>query len=103
MELATESRLISEAIAAASERARWKRIAALHERGTREAFDSAVALASSRSSDERRLGADILGQLGFRHASPFRAESEPILRRLVDIERDPEVLAAALVAIGYLG
>ena len=66
MELAPESRLISEAIAASSERARWKRIAALHERGAREAFDAAVVLASSRFSDERRLGADVLGQLGFR-------------------------------------
>jgi hypothetical protein len=45
----------------------------------------------------------VLGQLGFQDSYPFKRESEPILRRLVDRERDPEVLGAALLALGHLG
>lgn len=53
-----------EAMFQADTDARWNAVAALHWRGSKEVLDRAALLAVSENPDERRLAADILGQIG---------------------------------------
>jgi len=100
---ASTSTLIREAIQARTSDARWKRVSKLHERGSREVFATASRLLSSRRPVEREVGADVLGQLGFNDSYPFKAASVPKLRRLIREDKNPDVKAAALRALGFLG
>jgi HEAT repeat protein len=80
----------------------WDAIGALHWRATREILDRALGLCKSRCAVERRVGADILGQLGV----PDRAFPEECLRTLLDMlerEQHRDVLQAILVALSHLG
>lgn len=56
--------LVNAALTETDEEARWNIVAALHWRGTREVLEWAEQLCHSRCPEERRLAADILGQLG---------------------------------------
>ncbi|MBK7975710.1 MAG: HEAT repeat domain-containing protein [Deltaproteobacteria bacterium] len=81
---------------------RWDHVRALHRDGTVGALHAAVDLCESSLAEERRLGADILGQLGGSgDESPHRAHSAPILAGLL---HDPcaDVVDAAVVALGHL-
>ena len=100
---ASTSALIREAIQARTSDARWKRVSKLHELGSKEVFAAASRLLSSRRLVEREVGADVLGQLGFNDSYPFKAASIPKLRRLIREDEDPDVAAAALHALGWLG
>src|ERR1017187_3272514 len=80
----------------------WDAMSALHWRGTREVLDRALELCKSFCAVERRVGADILGQLGV----PDRAFPEECLRTLLDMlerEQHRDVLRAILVALSHLG
>ena len=76
-------------------------IYALHERGTREAFEAAASWSGSPHAALRELGADVLGELGWETDFPFARESEPILLPLLQ-DREPTVVAAAARALGPL-
>jgi len=52
---------------------------------------------------EREVGANVLGQLGFNDSYPFKAASVSKLRRLIRVDKNPDVKAAALQALGDLG
>lgn len=75
--------------------------AALHQRGTREVLEAAVALCASPAAKRRMLGAHILGQLGSPRSFPDEAGAA--LSGLLRRDRDPDVLAMALFALGHLG
>ena len=49
----------------AAEDAYWQTVTQLHAMPTRQVFERSVRWCSSTDADERRLGADVLGQLGF--------------------------------------
>jgi HEAT repeat protein len=80
----------------------WEAIRVLHERGTREVFDTAARLLTSPCPAERRLGVNIHAQLGYGAEKPFARESVNLLVRLLENETDPGVVCVALIAFGHL-
>lgn len=79
----------------------WEAVAALHWRGSEEACERAVELCHSICTVERRVGADILGQLGI----PERTFPNRCLRVLLGMlraEQDASVLKSVLIALGHL-
>jgi HEAT repeat protein len=82
----------------------WDIVRTLHRRNNREVFDAAVALCARHEWIERAAGADVLAQIGPPEAGnrPFAAESEPVLMRLL-ADPEPDLVDAALVALGHLG
>ena len=78
----------------------WDAVVALHWRGTREVFDRTSQLCQSLCPMERRLGADILGQLGCPDRS-FPKECPQILLGMLEREEDHRVLDAILVALSH--
>jgi hypothetical protein len=68
-------------------------------RGGKEEFEIATRLAGSSLAHERRVGADILAQLGWQDRT-YLTESIEILLRLLD-DPDPAVLQAAAIACGH--
>jgi len=81
----------------------WHAIHVLKKRGTREIFDAARALCERDDLQGQNVGANILGELGFDQGYPFRAESLPILFRLLANQTDVEVLSTTCWALGHLG
>jgi HEAT repeat protein len=79
----------------------WDLVWMLHRRDTLELFGRAEGLAQSRQSAERRLGADILGQLGSPERK-FPNECVAALLEMLKNEKDVEVLQAILIALGHL-
>ena len=97
------TRLVERALRARRRDAYWRRVARLQELGNRAVFDAVRHLLDSADPVERRLGADVLSELGFRRSPPpFRDESIALLP-LVEVEPDPGVLAAAVRALARLG
>ncbi len=95
--------LIQKALSVKAEDDEYRKpVAELERRGTREVFDAARRLCNSVSVDERVLGADILGELGFTPRS-FPAESMDILVAMLEDETDASVLGSIGMAISYLG
>jgi HEAT repeat protein len=93
--------LISVILSGPDEDRAWDAVCALHWRGTNEVLDWAVRLCRSSCAVERRVGADILGQLGV----PERTFPEACLRTLLGMlesETNPDVLRAILVALSHL-
>jgi HEAT repeat protein len=78
----------------------WDVIGALHWRGTEEALNRAAHLCRSFCAVERRVGADILGQLGVVERS-FPMQCVRILLDMLRSEKNPEVLDAILTALGH--
>jgi hypothetical protein len=79
----------------------WEAVVALHWRGAAEVLERAAGLTCSFCAVERRVGADILGQLGIPHAFPTQCVS--ILRKMLRREADAGVLHSILIALGHLG
>jgi HEAT repeat protein len=85
----------------------WAQVRALHFRAGRDVFEEAVGLCANPDPISRAVGADILAQLGVRKGAsvadyPFADESAPILVALL-ADREPQVTASALYALGHLG
>lgn len=79
---------------------RWEYVRALHRRSEDGAFEAATRFCTHRDPLIRRLGADILGQLGWAVEKPYADRSEPVLVSLLTDE-DPNVIACAIVALGH--
>jgi HEAT repeat protein len=94
------STLICRALRAKDENAAWKCVTVLHLRGTKEVFLAAADLCESSEVRKRRLGADILGQLGT-PGRPFRSESLKIIHEMLGKEASAHVLNSILIAIGH--
>ncbi len=83
----------------------WEAIHALRSIGTRQIFERAAGLCRSTDPLSRARGADVLGQLGKtadHRSNTFPEESYSVITELVQREREPEVLAAGIAALGHL-
>src|SRR5205807_6775221 len=89
------------ALSEEDEEAAWQPVVVLHYRGTREIFEIARNLCESQIPKGRKLGVDILGQLGTPER-PFKDESLPILFALIENEQDTEVLSSVGVSLGHI-
>lgn len=85
-----------------------KALAALHDWGGREVFNSALELCNSEVPERRILGARILGELRGPHHKEsgeraFFEECCDQLLSMVEREKSPSILRAAIIALGHLG
>jgi HEAT repeat protein len=78
-------------------------VGALQRRGDRATFERAVALCRDPSDWARRLGADVLGQLGRERGTEHVAASLPVVIALCAAGGSPDLLRDALLALGQLG
>lgn len=92
--------LVSFALSELSEELAWQAVTVLHFRGTEEVLEQAKRLSASSCNRERRLGADILGQLGVPDRT-FPVECTDILCRMLSVEEDAQVLASILIALSF--
>lgn len=86
--------LLAACVQASDEDTRWSAIQELHALGTREVFERAAYLCDAGSAQERKAGADILGQL-----SSFSADAHAILMRMID-DAEPSVVESVVHALG---
>jgi len=100
-DLRTTKDLIELALTANDEDVAWEAVSVLQFRGNREVFEAARKLCESGNSKERKLGADILGQLGIPDRT-FPDESLAVLFKLLDNDKNIDVLNAVGVALGHL-
>lgn len=78
----------------------WNAVSSLHWRGTREVLVRATELCGSECPQERKLGADILGQLGV----PERTDPDQcvrILLAMLDREQDDLALRSIFIALSH--
>ena len=80
---------------------RWDIVGQMHRRTDRPAFEAARSLARSDCADERVLGLDILGQIGYPQNRPFAEETLPVLVAACD-DTEPAVLDSAITALGHV-
>lgn len=77
-------------------------IAVLHERGTRDVLEAALSLCKSDDAQRRKLGAEILGQLGSPERT-FPDECCDALLARVQQDSDLAVVIQAIYGLGHLG
>ncbi|CAN5467319.1 hypothetical protein BH10PLA2_BH10PLA2_14490 [soil metagenome] len=92
--------LISIALTEQDEVAAWDAVVTLHYRGTREIFDAACQLCMGNCHQEKRLGANILGQLGIPKRT-YPVETVHLLVQLLETEKNECVLQAICSALGH--
>ena len=80
---------------------RWSLVRDLQRRGDAETFEVARRLVRRDRAAERALAADVLSQLGAPEL-PFRDQSVPLLMELCHPHEHPDVVHAALSALGHL-
>lgn len=96
----TTAELVSVALTETDEEIAWDAVRALHWRGGLDVLERAKQLTESKCSRERRLGADLLGQLGVpERTAPDQCRS--ILRCMLTEDEAAEVLRAVLVAVTH--
>jgi len=93
--------LLSTALTESDEDVAWNAVCALHFRGTEDVLARAETLCHSDCVKERRLGANILGQLGVPDRT-FPKQCLSVLLGMLDHETDAGVLQAILIALGHL-
>lgn len=92
------------ALRARSALAYWQSVNDVQEIGGRNAFNLSSEMLRSREMRRRRLGADVLGELGYQeYPRPFRRQSGPLLVAALRSERNAAVLASLVTALGRLG
>lgn len=95
------SELVGAALTEPDELPAWYAVWELQSRGTREVFDAAASLCRSECPAERTLGADLLADLGTPEM-PFAQESSKILRAMLSIETEGEVIESILPALSRI-
>lgn len=93
--------LIRIALTEEDEDAAWDPVIVLHFRADAEVLEKARELCVSSNAKERKLGADILGQLGVPERA-FPEDCFQILAQTLAHESDPIVLEAIAIAYGHL-
>lgn len=78
----------------------WVFVQELHKIGTAEVLIRAVGLSHSEDPKERRLAANILGQLGAPERR-YANECIDVLIEMLQVEQEPIVLEAIAVALGH--
>ncbi|MEZ5231805.1 MAG: HEAT repeat domain-containing protein [Acidimicrobiales bacterium] len=79
----------------------WAIVHELQRRGTRACFDWALGLVEATDGGRRRLGCDVLAQLGYEDGHPFRDRSVALLLTHLH-DADVSVVSAAVSAVGHL-
>ncbi|MCL1469386.1 HEAT repeat domain-containing protein [Argonema antarcticum] len=97
----TTEELIKLALAEEDRDAWLYLVGVLHFRGNFEVFQAASRLCKSENPQERRLGTNILGQLGIPKRT-FPNESLAILLKMLETDDDPDVLSAVGIALGHI-
>lgn len=90
--------LVNVALNSADDEVAWDAVCSLHWRGSHEVLERATQLTESDSSAERRLGANILGQLGVPDRS-FPDQCKRQLRNMLTVSEDAGVLNSVLIAL----
>lgn len=83
-----------------SQKTRREYLAILHSRPSRELFFNSSLLIQSKNSKKRVLGVDIISQLGITKR-PFVKETLSLLFTLLAHEKNTDVIASVLYAIGH--
>jgi HEAT repeat protein len=96
----TNDELFHAALTNTDEDATWTAISELQFRGSRDIFEHSSNLCTSPEPYKRRVGVDILGQLGITNNS-FHEEVPAILLSMLEQEQEPEVLKSIAVALGH--
>ncbi|MBX9792420.1 MAG: HEAT repeat domain-containing protein [Pirellulales bacterium] len=78
----------------------WDAISALNFRGTREVFERGAALCRSHCAIERRIGADVLAQLGVPERT-LPAECIALLLSMLRADEEPALLHSVLIALSH--
>lgn len=78
----------------------WEYVRELRKRGKQPVFERAAALCSTTDAPSRRLGLDILAQLGYEVGQPFHEQTLPIAMRLAS-DPNASVRASAVSALGH--
>jgi HEAT repeat protein len=84
----------------------WEAVSALRRAGTREIFDRAAEWCNSATPLLRARGADVLAQLGQTTEHPnniFPEQSYLVVSTLLQREKEPLPLNAAIAAMGHIG
>lgn len=81
----------------------WERIWALQRRATPSVFAQSAALLNGPDGLDRRIGANVLGQLGCEGGHPFAHATLPLLSARLGDSADPDALVGIAGAIGHLG
>jgi HEAT repeat protein len=98
----TNDELISAALFHASDDdLYWNAVLKLHRRDTQEVLSRAKELCHSSLYTDRRLGADLLGQLGICERT-FPKECLAALLEMFNCEGEAKVLQSILIALGHL-
>jgi len=92
--------LFNVALSEPDEDVAWDAVMTLHHRGSREVLDRAAALARSDCPLERRVGAEVLAQLGC-PGRPYSDEVKAILLPRLEFETDAAALAAVISALAH--
>jgi HEAT repeat protein len=82
------------------EDASWAAISELQHRDSRDIFEHSSNLCTSTEPYKRRVGVDILGQLGITNHT-FHEEVLAILLSMLEHEQEPAVLKSIAIALGH--
>jgi len=96
----SDDKLIHRLLNNKSDKTRWENIRVLRNRPSEALFSKCVELTKSNNPKNRKIGIDILAQLGL-PPRPFLKETIKIYFDLLPIETDPGILMSLLYAIGH--
>ncbi|MBL7691846.1 MAG: hypothetical protein JNM41_09640 [Flavipsychrobacter sp.] len=96
----TEEKLFFRLLNNKSDSTYWDNIRVLRRRPTTHVFEKCILLTHSKDKKARKVGIDVLAQLG-ETPRPFYTATNKRFFELLNTEKDPEVLMALLYAIGH--
>ncbi|WP_333660770.1 hypothetical protein [Chishuiella changwenlii] len=96
----TDDKLLFRLINNKTEKTRWDNIQVLRDRVSQELFSKSVELTKSDNPKIRKIGIDILAQLG-ETPRPFLNDTLKVYFDLLDVETNPDVLMSLLYSVGH--
>lgn len=96
----TEDKLLSRLINNKTDKSRWDNISILRKRPSQELFAKCVELTESNKPKIRKIGIDILAQLGL-PPRPFLQDTLKVYFELLAKETEPDVLMSLFYSIGH--
>jgi HEAT repeat protein len=102
LQLLSADALFTLVLTSEDEAQAWSAIAQLHRLTTEAVFTEAVRLCHGHEARQRRVGVDVLAQLGLPEHTFHESVMQVLLARL-EIEDSPDVLASIGVALGHRG
>lgn len=96
----TDDKSLSRLMKNKTDKSRWDNINVLRKRPSQELFEKCAELIKSNNPKIRKIGIDILAQLGL-SPRPFLKETLKIYFELLEVETDPDVLKSLLYSIGH--